>query len=154
MGKVTCLFNQRPSQRCQCRLPCGREPGGRGFLAQHPGFQHPAESPLQIGMVRKGSVAHAYLKRGTLIFKETKGKGDPDCGKQALAPRASYLFGMSSIFLPPSHSPCTVCKRRFPGDGNVPFQSLLCRHVPTGSWAAQQDRRLTLNFSPFLRICI
>lgn len=36
MGKVTCLFNQRPSQRCQCRLLCGREPEGCGFLTPHP----------------------------------------------------------------------------------------------------------------------
>lgn len=55
MGKVTCLFNQRPSQRCQCSLLCGRERGGRGFLAPHPSpwLPEPSRKPPPIGIVWK-----------------------------------------------------------------------------------------------------
>lgn len=70
-------------------------------------------------------VPAAYLKWGTLVFKETKGRGNPDCGKQVLAPRTSYLFAMFSIFLPPHHRerPVLVLSvKRFPGAGNVPLQ--------------------------------
>lgn len=93
---------------------------------------------------------------GNTVFKEAKGRGDPDCAEQELllTQRTSYLFGMCRIFLPPYHRgpPVLVLavKRRFPGDGNVPFQSLLSRYFPTSSWEAQQDRKPTLNFSLFL----
>lgn len=59
-----------------------------------------------------------------LVFKETKGRGNPDCGKQVLASRTFYLFGMFSVFLPPHHRehPVLVLSvKRFPGAGNVPL---------------------------------
>lgn len=157
MGKVTCLFNQRPSQRCQCRLLCGRGPEGLEFLAPKPSpwLPEPSKSLLKIGLLWEGSVIHpACLKQEALILKEagagvTRMVVSKDC---ADSKDIISLWNVLNRFASPPQggpSPCAVCKKKIPRRWEWAPPKPAVQMFSYQLLGAQQGRRV-LNFRPFL----